>query len=362
MRIAFLASGMTGHLDAALRALVERDVELFIITKRHRDDVAYAPLPIETRVPVMSWVDDPDPAELTAAVRDFKPDAILMHSWHIKPYRSVVRSLRGEALRVLFMDNNWLETPKQWLGRLTASMYIQPLFDLVFLPGDRTEAFARRLGFPAENVIRGSYVADTALFGHDPVPGDELKRRGRFVSVLRMVEHKGADVLADAYRLYRERVDDPWDLELIGMGPLLGRFDDVPGVIQHGFLQPPEVASVMHRSSCYINPSRVEAYGVVLHESAAAALPILTSDLVGAAPTLVQDGYNGWWVASGNVEQLAEAMARVSQLDAVRLGEMSAASHAISQRLSPAIWARNVHEELDRRMGSVPQRSAPRGR
>ena len=131
-------------------------------------------------------------------------------------------------------------------------------------------------------------------------------------------------------------------------------------MIQNGFLQPAEVAAVMHRSSCYINPSRAEPYGVVLHEAAAAALPILTSHMVGAAPTLVQDGDNGWWVPGGRADHLAEAMARVSELDAARLGEFSATSRTISRRLSPSGWARNLHEELDRRTASVRRRSGAR--
>lgn len=353
MRIAILASGLTGYLNACLGALLDRDVELLIITRKDRDHVEYAPFGIESRTRVLSWVEDPDPDHLITEVKGFGPDAVLMHSWDFKPYRAVVRSLRGQALRLLWMDNNWLETPKQWIGRLASSLYVQPLFDVAFLPGDRTEAFARRLGFAAEDVIRGSLCADTALFGHDPIPGEQLSQRARFASALRMVPHKGADVLAEAYVRYRELVDNPWSLELVGTGPLLSAFDGVPGAIQNGFLQPAEVAAVMHRSSCYINPSRAEPYGVVLHEAAAAALPILTSHMVGAAPTLVQDGYNGWWVPAGRADHLADAMARVSELDAARLGELSSTSHTISQRLSPSGWARNLHEELVRRTSSV---------
>jgi glycosyltransferase involved in cell wall biosynthesis len=357
MRIAILASGLTGYLDACLGALLDRDVELLIVTKKGRDNVAYESLGIETRTPVIAWAEDPDPDELIGVVKEFGPDAALMHSWDFKPYRAVMRSLRGDAVRVLWMDNNWLETPKQWIGRLTSSVYVQPVFDVAFLPGDRTEAFARRLGFTPENVIRGSLSADTTLFGCGPVAGEELAHRGRFASALRMVHHKGADVLAEGYKRYRDLVANPWGLELIGTGPLLRSFDGVPGVIQHGFLQPAEVAAVMHRSSCYVNPSRAEPYGVVLHEAAAAALPILTSHMVGAAPTLVQDGYNGWWVPAGRADHLADAMARVSDLDAARLGEFSATSHALSRRLSPSGWARNLHEELARRTMPAGRRS-----
>jgi glycosyltransferase involved in cell wall biosynthesis len=353
LRLALLTSGLTGYLDATLCALADRDVDMFVAAKMNRDNVAYRAFGIESRAQIWPWVEDPDPDELVATVNEFRPDAVMMHSWEFRPYRAVMRSVRGKAVRVLWMDNPWRETPRQWAARAISRAYLKPCFDVALVPSDRTEAFARRLGYPASAVIRGSLTANVPLFGADPVEGSELRRRARFMSVMRMVHHKGPDVLAEAYAKYRTLVSEPWDLDVVGLGPLSSVFDAIPGVRQHGFLQPPEVAALMRQASCYINPSRIEPYGVVLHEAAAAALPLLTSDLVGAAPTMVQDGYNGWIVESARTDLLAEAMARVSTSDDDRLTEMSAISRSISQRLSPTGWARNLHEDLQRRVDAL---------
>ncbi|MGH3411734.1 MAG: glycosyltransferase family 4 protein [Marmoricola sp.] len=350
MRIAVLANGMTGYLDACFRALTDRGVELLIVYPESVVNTDYDGLPIARTARMHPWTDDPSPAELNRLIDDFDPDAILMHSWDFLPYRAVVRGRTG-TVRVLWIDNNWLATAKQWLGRATHRIYLSPLFDAVLVPSDRTEFFARRLGFGPSDCIRGSLSADTELYGAEPVDGDELVARHRFCAVLRMVHHKGADVLADAYRQYRTLTDDPWDLDLVGIGPMLGAFDGILGVNRHGFLQPAEVAGVLHRSSCLVNPSRLEPYAVVLHEAAAAALPMLSTDFVAAHVTMVQDGYNGWVVQNSRPDLLAGAMARMSSLDAERLGEMSRTSRLISQRLSPAGWARNLEEEIARRRG-----------
>lgn len=351
MRIAVLANGMTGYLDACFRALTDRGVELLVVHPASVVNTEYAGFGIEQTARMHPWTDDPAPAELDRLLDDFGPDAILMHSWDYRPYRAVVRQ-RKDTVRVLWIDNNWLATAKQWLGRATRRVYLDPLFDAVLVPSDRTEFFARRLGFAPGDCIRGSLSADTGLYAADPVGGEELIARHRFVSVLRMVHHKGADVLADAYREYRTLTDDPWDLDLVGIGPLLSAFDDVPGVNHHGFLQPTDVAEVMHRSSCFVNPSRLEPYAVVLHEAAAAALPILCTDFVAAHLMMLQDGYNGWVVQNSRPDLLARAMARMSSLDADRLGEMSRTSRRLSERISPAGWARNLEEELARRIGA----------
>ncbi|MEJ7635423.1 glycosyltransferase family 4 protein [Aeromicrobium sp.] len=346
MKVVMLATGLTGYLDASFRQLVDHGVELFIITRRFRPDVDYQPFPITQLARVHAWEDEPTGAELNRLVDDFDPDAVLVHSWHVPPYRAVLKKRAGLSTRLLWMDNNWLGTPKQWLGRATSPWYVRRLFDAAFVPCERTELFARRLGFGEEDILRGSLAADTDLYGAAPVAGAELLERAQFVSALRMVHHKGADVLAEAYDRYRSLADDPWNLHVAGEGPLLTGLVKQPGVVSHGFVQPAELSALMHRSSAYINPSRAEPYGVVLHEAAASSLPILTSSSVGAAPTMVQDGYNGWMVPPGDPDALAAAMVRLSGSTPDRLGDMSRVSHAMSQRLSPQGWARNMFEFL----------------
>lgn len=248
------------------------------------------------------------------------------------------------------MDNVWLATPKQWLGRLASPFYLHPLFDAVMVPSDRTEFFARRLGFAAADVIRGAWSADTELFHSGPRDGSELAGRRRFVSALRLVHHKGADILAEAYAIYRAESKDPWDLDVAGIGPLAAAFDELPGVHLHGFVAPGDLAELMRTSSCYVNPSRMEPYALVLHEAAAAGLPIVCGDMIGAAPTMVQDGQNGWIVPGGDPRALAEAMQRVAELSPGRLGEMSEISRKLGSRISPEGWARHIDDELRRRV------------
>jgi glycosyltransferase involved in cell wall biosynthesis len=275
---------------------------------------------------------------------------VLVHSWEIKAYRKALAALPDRVLRVLWMDNIWRGTARQWVGRLIAPRYLHPLFDVAMVPSDRSEFFAKRLGYGASKVIRGCTPADTETFSTTGRTGQELAAHGRFVTAMRLVHHKGADVLAEAYRGYRELVEEPWELHVVGIGPMATCFEGVPGVRMLGFLQPDELAKEMLESSCFINPSRLEPYAVVLQEAAACGLPIICTDFIGAAPTMVQDGYNGWVVPGGDAAALAAAMARMSTLPVDRLEAMSETSLAFAKRLSPAGWALNVHEEISRRL------------
>ena len=360
MRIALLINGMTGYLQAEFEALHTLGHDLLVVTPGSPEvsvgamaDTAFGDLGTGRVARLHAWQTPPVPAALVTLVCDFDPDAVLMTSWNFDPsYRAVMKAVADRVVRVLVMDNLWRATPKQWLGRATHRWYVDSVADAVMVPSERTEFYARRLGFGAADVIRGSVSADTRLFRSSPRTADELGSRRSFLSVGRLVAHKGTDVLAAAYQRYRGLVDDPWALEVVGIGPLEHLLRDRPGVTLHGFRAPADVAELMRRVGCFVLPSHIEPYGAVVHEAAASGLPLLCTDFAGAASGLVQDGANGWLVPTGDVERWTEAMVRMSALPAERLVEMSEVSRALATRLSPRGWARHLTEELERRVGA----------
>ena len=354
MRIVLLVQGMAGYLDASFRGLHELGDELLVVYPASMGNTAFEDSGFCDYAQTIVWETPPAPAELVRQVSDFSPDAIVMGSWgRPAAYRAVMKAQPSSVLRILAMDNLWSAKPRQWLGRATHRLYLDPLYDCVMVASDRTEWFARRLGFAAENVIRGLYTADTRLFDRGPRSGAELAGRRTFLFAGRLVADKGVDILAVAYAKYRRATEHPWDLRVVGIGELRQVLDGTPGVTLSGFVQPEGLVELMSVASCFVLPSRFDHYGVVLHEAAAAGLPLLVSDVVGAAPGLLQDGYNGWVVSTGSSEHLSDAMLRVSRASPERLEAMSAVSRALSTRLSPAGWARNLHEEILRRTGGA---------
>ena len=89
-------------------------------------------------------------------------------------------------------------------------------------------------------------------------------------------------------------------------------------------------------------PSRREPWGVVIHEFAAAGLPLICSDACGAAQTFLIHGLNGFRFESGNVDSLANQMLKiVGSADEV-LYKMSEQSHELAQRITPTTSATNL--------------------
>lgn len=348
---------MTGYLDAQYRQLHQLGHDLMIVQPNSplaavgaMRDTAFGDLGVGDYANYIGWQVPPRSEDLKKQVLDFSPDAVAMTSWNFtSSYRAVMKALPSSVLRILVMDNLWRSAPKQWLGRAVHRWYVDTVADVAMVPSDRSESYARMLGFGAADVIRGSLSADVGIFSSPPRPAGELASRKAFLYAGRLVDHKGADLLAESYRRYREVVADPWDLHVVGIGPLEPLLSRLDGVVMHGFLTPADVAELMRRVSAYVLPSHIEPYGVVVHEAAASGLPILCSDFAGVAAGFVQDGANGWIVPAGDVPRWVEAMARMSSAEPQRLAEMSAISRSLSTRISPALWARNLQEEIERR-------------
>jgi glycosyltransferase involved in cell wall biosynthesis len=92
-------------------------------------------------------------------------------------------------------------------------------------------------------------------------------------------------------------------------------------------------------AGCLILPSRFEPWAVVVHEAAAAGLPVICSRACGASTRLVLDGHNGAVVTPGDASGLAQAFARIHRADDGTRAEMSRASEALAQQYSPRQWA-----------------------
>ena len=345
MRIAILWTELSGYFDACLRALAALPNVKLLVAHRTPSDMA----PFDEAG--FAWISDrysyepsPNASTLLQRLERFDPDVLLVSSWHIPAYRKVLRRFSGRTPRILAMDNQWLGTPKQWLGVLTARWYLHPLYDAAFVPGERQATFAHNLGFQGNQIWRGLYSCDHEAYSALFRQRSETSRPPKaFLFVGRLSSEKGVDTLLQGYRRYRAETSDPWPLIVCGKGPLRASLDGVEGLIPKDFLQTHELAAVVVDAGCLVLPSRFEPWGVVIHEAATAGLAVICSDACGAADHLVQDGYNGYIVAPDDATDLAAALRRYSSLDDAGRLAMSVNSHTLSLRYTPQRWATYFH-------------------
>ena len=128
---------------------------------------------------------------------------------------------------------------------------------------------------------------------------------------------KRVDLLLDAFAaIAAERPD--WDLLIAGDGVLGDELRQrVPQVLRSrvvwtGFLEQEDLKSAYHASDVLVLPSDYEAWAVVVQEAMAAGLVVVSSDVAGASFDLIEDGISGRIFASGQCNELQQALLQVT--------------------------------------------------
>jgi glycosyltransferase involved in cell wall biosynthesis len=246
---------------------------------------------------------------------------------------------------------------KEWGKRAWVSRH----FDAAFTAGAVSAGYARALGFGPSQIWRGYDVVDNDAFAR----GAELARsRGSsllqelglpqqvFVYVGRFSPEKNLQALLDATVEYRRRAGSAaWGMLLVGAGPdasaLERRVSELRGsVAMTGFRQIDQLPEVYAAASALILPSTSEPWGLVVNEAMACGLPILASERCGAALDLVFPGINGYIFDPDSVDDMVQAMLRMSA-ERVDRKAMGLASQRIVANYTLETWAAALSDCID---------------
>lgn len=344
-RIAVLHANLSGYMAACQRKLKEMyDVELMVF---YWPESSQAPFGEE----IYQHIDYPhdrdgkSESEIEETVRKFDPDAVLMAGWMDSGYLGVARTMKREGVPVVSnLDRQWQGRWKQHVARAAAPWYLWSAIDVMWVPGERQWEFARRLGYTGKFCWHGMYACDWDAFAD--AQDRQTPREEAFLFAGRYIPEKGIDTLVSAYREYRSTVENPWPLICAGAGEEEDLLQKEEGIVSKGFIQPSELPQLFRQVSAFVLPSRWEPWGVVVQEAAASRLPLVCSDACGATTHLLQNGYNGFRFQSDNVEELTNALTRMSRRTQSEREEMGRRSYELSKQFTPERWARTLMDGL----------------
>lgn len=169
---------------------------------------------------------------------------------------------------------------------------------------------------------------------HCGVDGDHLDRdtspiphAGKLVSVGRLSEQKGQLLLVEALGQLR-RQGLRVELDFVGDGELRSQLERAiaeqglsDSVKITGWADGETVRHILDACSAFVLPSFAEGLPVVIMEAMARGRPVLSTYVAGI-PELVQPGQNGWLVAAGSADELANAVREVVTTPLEVLAEM----------------------------------------
>lgn len=342
MKAVICWSGMQGYVAACLRALNQvPDMQMHVF---HLD---FYDLPFQEElldgVSNERLVASAPNTDITGKVVQQRPDVILLCGWFYPQYRQLAfePQLRDTKF-VLGMDTPWTGSWQQRVNQIRLKPFMRRM-ERIVVAGTRSADFAKRLDAAPGKIVTGFYGFDFTAFRErggrtlDALP--EWPRKFLFAG--RYVPEKGLSVLMDAYQRYRSRVVEPWPLNCCGTGPdapLLKR----EGVQDLGYVQPSALPDLFAQHGVFVMPSLEEPWGVAIGEAAATGLPLVCSEVCGAAVDVLRSFYNGVTVPPGDAAALAGALEWMHR-NHHRLPAFGHRSRNLAHPFSAEAWAERLH-------------------
>lgn len=345
LRVLILYTELAGYFVACVKHLLlqQKDIKILLI---HYPVNQEAPFSFNLTNNLISiQYSAKAHSEILNEIDAFSPQIILCSGWGNKFYLSVIKKYKSKAKNVVFIDNQWLGTAKQYLLRLISPFWLRQLFHATWVPGEPQKKYAEKLGFKSNQIFTGLYVADSNLF--KPIGEKKLKQQGAFpkvmISVARYIAQKDLPTLWNAFIKANTNTGNHWQLHCFGFGDLYDQRIENEFIKHHGFVQPEAMQSYLPESGVYVLPSLFEPWGVAVHEMAMSALPMILSDRIGSAPFFL-DEQNGCIFEAGNVEMLQQKLEKLMTLSDNQLWHMAKHSFEKGTKLELDDWVKTLNK------------------
>lgn len=271
--------------------------------------------------------------ELINKIKTINPQLLVCSGWTDSIYNKTALYFKKVGIPTIVMSDTQWHGGKQWYNVLTSPFRIKRYFSHFFAAGILQFDYARKLGFSTDKILLYSLSGDTDLFNKVDIEKKNNNYPKRFLYVGRFVKVKAIDVLIEAWN----RIEDKkgWVIELIGEGPLKESIPKNDSIIIKDFMSQDKLIIEAQESGCFILPSRFEPWALVIHEFAAAGMPLLCSKHCGAAKHFLINGHNGFEFDPNNIETVVQSISKILNMSNDELILMSRRSRELSRHITP---------------------------
>jgi len=232
--------------------------------------------------------------------------------------------------------------------------------DAFVVAGKSSAQYLRNYGVPEEVIFAAPNAVDTQFFEQraEVIRRDEARHRQAlglpahfFLFAGRLVPEKGIFDLLRAYGALNPEIRKEVGLVFVGDGAsrsaLLQRAAAIsPGSIHlAGFAQRERLAAYYALADVFVFPTHTDPWGLVVNEAMACGLPVISSAAAGCVADLVESGWNGHVVSTGDVSQLTFAMDELARDPDLR-SLMGQRSQERIQQYSPEAWAAGIADAV----------------
>lgn len=288
--------------------------------------------------------------ELKELVLKINPDILICSGWIDKQYLKITKFYFKKIPTVLTCDTAWKNTIKQYLALILSQFFLLNTFSHAWVAGEAQKIYLHKLGFKLKNIYLDFYCCNLLFFNSVYIKNLQKKINNypkRFLFIGRYFDFKGITDLWSAFIKLQEEEPNEWELWCLGAGDIKPIVH--PKIKHFGFIQPKLFESILENTGVFILPSRIEPWGVVVQECAAAGFPLILSDSVGSKEIFFEAEKNGYLFNSGNIEQLKKIMINIIHKDESELIEMGRQSNIMAQKINQLTWVNSlmkIHTEF----------------
>lgn len=290
---------------------------------------------------------------LRSAIRQSKPDCVLS----FMDQANVLTLLATEGLRIPVIVVEQIFPPAQDIGlawnKLRDWTYPRA-FRVVGVTKRALSDFKPRI--QSRSCVIHNPVLPSAVISDQPE--QKLLGRPSLLSVGRLVEQKGHDLLLRAFAELRDRHAD-WSLTILGEGRRRQELEALSHdlKIAERVKLPGRVSNpdqFLRQADIFIMASRYEGFPMALGEAMACGLPVIATDCPTGPREMIRNGVDGVLVPNEDVAALASAMDRLMGDEALRHNLGSRASE-ITERFGLEKAMRMWEEVLERGINGKPE-------
>jgi len=268
-----------------------------------------------------------DVPEMSRAVEESKPDAVLVPGWYSITLARVLAACRMRSMPTIYRGDSHLKPSAR--GRSAAwavkTRALLRFFDAYLTVGTLNQEYLRHFGIPDGRIFFSPYSVDDELFGSGEDVASPSARRAAFRDALGIprrdfvilfvgkleLQKRASDLIAAAARL-----GPSVTTVIAGAGEEEGpcRADAArlgTNVVFAGFVNQSALGDYYGAADVCVLPSTGETWGLVVNESLAAGTPCVVSSGVGCAPDLIEPGVTGDIFSVGDVTGCADAISRI---------------------------------------------------
>ncbi len=314
-----------------------------------------------------------------SALEQTNPDVVAVNGWNNFGSLIVANSCQRRGIPLVVMSESARQDELRSWWKEAIKRRIVGLYSAALVGGKRHAEYLVELGMQRERIFTGYDVVDNGYFGQrtaeirnshlrqgygGQAAFENQKKYGLpenyFLASARFIEKKNLPKLIQAYAEYRRRshieTKVPWDLVLLGDGPLREAFNSQLSTLnlhEHvhlpGFKPYDELPVYYALAKAFVHASTTEQWGLVVNEAIASGLPVIVSDRCGCVPELISG--NGFTFEPTNERELTAQlleMASLSDEERKRLGDNS---YTIAASFAPERFGEGLEHAASVAMG-----------